>query len=141
MSTSSLLQSRAHHQHVRVLSRKARESEIDRQDPPSRQRPLPPPDHTEQLSNCQRSQREQRRKEREVRLNDVVDVSPDLSNIFSHSSVAENIIQQTGTRIRRKNAQKKWWLREKTMAARVPCDRHDGMPLVSTYQMAFPMLR
>jgi len=129
---ASLLENRAYHQRVRVLSRKARESEIYCQGPPCRREPRPCPNLTEQLSNRQRSQRERRRKEKDVRLNDVLDVSANLSNVFSQSSVAENTVQETRTRVRRKKAQNTRRVRERTMAGSIRSNQDGDIHLVST---------
>lgn len=134
---SSLLQSRAQHKRLRILSRKARETEVYDRDPPHTPRPVANATSTERLSNRQRSQRERRRREHDERLNDDVHSPCDLSNIFSRSSIPDNVLQQTGTRFRRKKAQQARRLRERTISARTVSHQDIQTHSVCTYAIVF----
>ena len=103
---ATLLESRAQHRRVRLLSRNVRESEVYEQDPPSRRLPV---NRDQQLTTRQRGQR--RRREREKQLsNSVVDEPANvcLSNIFTHSSVVQNSDnnRQSSIRLRREHGQR-----------------------------------
>jgi len=89
---STLLDSRAHHRRVRVLSRKARESEIFNEEPRNRRRLFNPEslsdNSAERLRTCQ---------------DDTDNVC--FSNVFAHSQVTENVLRQTSSRSRRQAGQ------------------------------------
>ena len=78
---ATLLESRAHQHRVRLLSRKARESQVYEQDPPSRRLPVNP-DH--ELTTRQRAQRRRREREKHVSMNSVDETANVcVSNIFA----------------------------------------------------------
>ena len=103
---ATLLESRAHQHRVRLLSRKARESQMYEQDPPSRRLPVNP-DH--ELTTRQRAQRRRREREKHVSMNRVDEMANVcVSNMFAHSSAAQNgdIVRQSNTRSRREEGQR-----------------------------------
>ena len=85
---SSLLDSRAHHTCVHVLSRKAWENEIYDGEPSHRQYPDMSSNNVEHLSGRQRGQRERRRRERNERIQTVDHGSANdsIRQIFNHIS-------------------------------------------------------
>ena len=89
---STLLDSRAHHRRVCVLSRKARESEIFNEEPRNRRRLFNPEsvsdNSVERLRTCQ---------------DDTENVC--FSNVFARSPVTENVLRQTSSRSRRQAGQ------------------------------------
>jgi len=103
---ATLLESRAHHHRVRLLSRKVLESQVYEQDPSSRHLPVIADD---ELTTRQRAQRRWREREKHI-SNNIVDKSANvcLSNVFAHLSVAQNgdIIQQSTTRSLREQGQR-----------------------------------
>lgn len=100
---SSLLESPVLHHRVRTLSSKARETEVHEQDPPNRR--LPARDHTTppmnsysgctELSNRQRGQQRHRKKEREVRLNQIHEESANVSVPFRDLVVSGNAYERS----------------------------------------------
>ena len=131
--TSSLLDSRAHHRRVRVLSRKAREREIHDQDPSYRRLPVSSPNNTELLSNRQHSQRERRRNERDQRsTNDVVE-SANGSIGSSQSSITNHVFHTTLPPSSRQQAQQQRRQEERVTRKR---SQDDGPSLVGTYIIA-----
>ena len=142
---STLLESRINHRHVRLLPRKARESEIINEEPLRRRLPLlmcPETNNdTDELTRRQRSQRERRRKEKELRTDELTrrqrsqrelrrkekelrtdellknnDGSANVcfSNIFAHSPVVENALEQSSSRFRRRQGQQRRRERERS---------------------------
>ena len=120
---STLLESRINHRHVRLLPRKAHESEIINEEPLRRRLPLlmcPETNNdTDELTRRQRSQRELRRKEKELRTDELLknnDGSANVcfSNIFAHSPVVENALEQSSSRFRRRQGQQRRRERERS---------------------------
>ena len=89
---STLLDSRAHHHRVHVLSRKACKSEIFNEEPRNRRRLFNPEsvldNSAERLRTCQ---------------DDTENVC--FSNVFAHSPVTENVLRQTSSRSRQQAGQ------------------------------------
>ena len=128
--TSSLLDSRAHHRCIRVLSRKAREHEIHDQEPSYRRLPVSNPNNTELLLNRQHSQRERRRRERDQRSTDNVIESANGSIGSSQSSITNQIFCTTLPPSSRQQAQQWRWLEERVTRQR---SQDDGPSLVGTH--------
>ena len=85
---SSLLDSRAHHTRIRVLSRKAWENEIYDGEPSHRWHPDTSSNDVEHLSGRQCGQRERRRRERNERIQTVDHGSANdsIGQTFNHVS-------------------------------------------------------
>ena len=89
---STLLDSRAHHRRVRVLSRKARECEIFNEVPRNRRRPFNPESVSDNSAKRLRTFQD-----------DTENVC--FSNVFAYSPVTDNVLQQTSSRSRRQAGQ------------------------------------
>ena len=108
---TSLLESRAHHQRVRILSRKAQESEVHDQDPPSRRLHVAPPllvsTNESTLTRRQRGQRRRRQREKNLRDPQESNTGHDEDSQETHSDIvvrrssAMEVQQERGQRGRR----------------------------------------
>ena len=102
---SSLLESRKHHQRVRVLSRKAQESNVLEQEPSNRRLPnMATTDNSlEPLSARQRGQRQCREREKKEQVMSSREQCSTvcLSSVFPRTSVVDGVLEQTSTTHRR----------------------------------------
>jgi len=143
---TSLLDSRVLHHRVRTLSRKARESEVHEQEPPNRclparHDPLAPMNNScGELSNRQRSQQLRWKKERDVRLNESLQQSANVSLSLPDLTVRDNPVERSTTTQRRQRGQQDRRRRERTQANPLRSIHGNRSRLVGTFLITMLLL-